>query len=457
MVSDTNNFPDVFVHDRLTGETHIVSLAHDGSPADGTSDKVRLAEGGRFVFFESLATNLVPGDTNGESDVFVRDRDPDGDGIFDPANARTVRLSVDSQGNQASGRSLFPSPSADGRFVAFESNAPDLVTGDTNAQSDVFLRDRDPDGNGVFDEPGALTTRESLDSAGQELAVGSFGAVPTHDASAIAFSTVAGNLVAGDNNGLFDGFVRDRASGSVTRVTQGDVGQDGNASSFACCFARGQRLVLFITSSSNLVPGDTNGDVDVFLRDRDPDGNGVLDEGNGTTERVSLSVSGEQADGRCWIPSVSSDGRWALFQGPATNLVEGDTNGITDIFLRDLSRLELVGTPRHPEAVRVRLRRAFGDEGKDVLVFASCRDFTPPTRLPGGPLLPLRFDAWTRWALQRPELASAPIGPDGAGTTRPLRFPPLTPGSQLYLAAGLRAPGSTTFDGATGATVIDVQ
>src|SRR5205814_1700648 len=129
---DTNGQSDVFVHDRQTRLTERVSVDSAGNQADGESASPALSADGRYVAFSSSATNLVPGDTNGQSDVFVHDRQ----------TRITERVSVDSAGNQADGESASPALSADGRYVAFSSSATNLVPGDTNGQSDVFVHDR---------------------------------------------------------------------------------------------------------------------------------------------------------------------------------------------------------------------------------------------------------------------------------------------------------------------------
>jgi Tol biopolymer transport system component len=133
VVGDTNDVPDIFVHDRQTGETTRVSVASDGTQASGSSFLPSISADGRTVAFESGATNLVPGDTNGVTDVFVHDRQ----------TGETARVSVGSDGTQANQVSYDPSVSADGRYVAFYSEASNLVPGDTNNEWDVFRHDRE--------------------------------------------------------------------------------------------------------------------------------------------------------------------------------------------------------------------------------------------------------------------------------------------------------------------------
>ena len=144
--NDTNNALDVFVHDRQTGATTRVSVATGGGQANNTSRAGFLSADGRFVSFESDATNLVAGDNNGKRDVFIHDRQTD----------TTTRVSVATGGGQVNGASVDAELSADGRYVAFQSDATNLVPGDTNGFGDVFVHDRQT----------VSTTRLSVASSG---------------------------------------------------------------------------------------------------------------------------------------------------------------------------------------------------------------------------------------------------------------------------------------------------
>ena len=130
---DTNSLSDIFVRDRQTGTTERVSVATDGTQANGLSEQTEISADGRYVAFKSFASNLVAGDTNGTADVFVRDLVDD----------TTERVSVGTAGGQSSGLSEQPAISGDGRYVAFQSFGSNLVAGDTNGLEDIFVRDRD--------------------------------------------------------------------------------------------------------------------------------------------------------------------------------------------------------------------------------------------------------------------------------------------------------------------------
>jgi Tol biopolymer transport system component len=254
---DTNSASDIFVRDRQMGSTEIVSISSAGLQAGGESQEPAISADGRFVTFASAATNLVPGDTNDQADVFVHDR----------LMGTTERVSVNSAEGQANGGSIRSAISADGRFVAFRSDARNLVPGDTNSADDIFVRDR----------LAGTTERVSVSSGGGQ-ATGSGTDHPSisADGRIVAFESSAANLVPGDTNGQPDIFVRDQLMGTTERVNLNNA--DGQASlggELPAISANG-RFVSFYSWDSTLVPDDTNGARDVFLRDRGPERNDVL-------------------------------------------------------------------------------------------------------------------------------------------------------------------------------------
>jgi Tol biopolymer transport system component len=312
---DTNGKADIFVRDRQTGQTSRVSVASNGAQANDDSLGGSLSADGRFVAFDSTASNLVPGDTNGKADIFVHDRQ----------TGQTIRVSVASNGAQANGHSFTPTISADGRFVAFRSDASNLVPRDTNNDSDVFVHDRDADGNGIFDEPGGIRTiRVSVASNGAQasgpspfLALSSFPSISA-DGRFVAFNSTATNLVAGDSNDKLDVFVHDRdAPGGIqtTRVSVASDGSQANNHSDSASISADGRFVAFRSSASNLVAEDTNGTGDIFVHDRR----------TGQTIRVSVASDGAQANGQSFSPSISADGRFVAFRSEASNLVANGT------------------------------------------------------------------------------------------------------------------------------------
>ncbi|MBK7642824.1 MAG: PD40 domain-containing protein [Planctomycetes bacterium] len=304
---DTNGAREVFVHDRTTGATERVAVDASGIQGNGSSFYPSLSADGRFVAFTSNATNLVPGDTNGKWDTFVRDR----------WTGATELVSVSSVGLQGSDDSSKAELSADGRFVVFESLAPDLVAGDSNLAEDVFLRDRL---NGT-------TERVSISTTGVQTNHHSFQASVSDDGRCVAFASLASNLVPGDTNMTDDVFVHDTHTGATERVSVASDGTEANAASGRVTVSGDGRFVLFSSGASTLVPGDTNGAGDIFLRD------GRLS----TTERLSLTPNGQQVAGGSGSGSISSDARYVVYLSEANNLAPGDTNGFIDIFIHDRS------------------------------------------------------------------------------------------------------------------------
>ena len=286
--------------------TQRASLGPGALESDDLSQGPSLSADGRFVAFESLATNLVPGDTNGASDVFVRDL----------WLGTTTRVSVDSAGNEADGASVRAALSADGRFVAFESVATNLVAGDTNAKSDVF----------VHELATGITTRVSLDASGLEANADSHAPALSADGSRIAFESQA-RLVPSDLDSAVDVYVRDLASGQLLLASGGSGALPNGWGSLRPALSADGELVAFESDDPGLVPNDTNGARDVFVRDLS----------SGAIVRASVDSSGAQADGDSRMASISADGTHVAFGSSATNLVANDTNGANDVFVHDLA------------------------------------------------------------------------------------------------------------------------
>ena len=305
---DTNGALDVFVHDRQLGKTTRVSLTHGGVQGNSASGVPCLSGGGRFVAFESLASNLVPGDSNESTDVFVHDRQ----------TGETTRVSTDSRGRQADGPSAGSSVDGRGRYVAFESLASNLVDGDTNRVSDVFVHDRQT----------GKTTRVSVDSRGRQANGGSAAPSLSGDGRFVGFGSYASNLVDGDTNQDIDVFIHDRQTGKTIRVSVDSQGRQANGSSGVPAVSADGRWVAFHSFASNLVDGDTNGSLDIFVHDRE----------TGSTTRTSLTGRGLETNGPSRDSTVSVDGRFVAFESEASNLVARDNNGTVDVFVRDRGR-----------------------------------------------------------------------------------------------------------------------
>lgn len=300
---DTNAAWDVFVHDLASGQTTRVSLSSARDQGNNHSRYPSISANGRYVAFHSGASNLVPGDTNGAYDVFVHDR----------ATGHTTRVSVSTSGVQGNASSWFPVISADGRFLAFHSEASNLVQGDTNGVADVFVHDRST----------GETTCVSVNSFGEQGNVG--GTYPSISGNGryVAFGSGSSNLVQGDTNGLADAFVHDRWTGQTTRVSVGSFGEEGNRESWFPSINGDGRLVAFGSLASNFVPGDTNNTWDIFLRDR----------ATGHTTRVSVNNGGGQAELASHGASIAANAHAVAFWSNSSNLVPGDTNGVSDVFV----------------------------------------------------------------------------------------------------------------------------
>ncbi len=306
---DTNNVRDVFVHDRQTDTTTLVSATSAGVVGNGQSNDPAISKDGRYVTFRSQASNLVADDTNGTAwDIFVKDLQT---GTVD-------RISVSTAGVQANGASQNPLISADGRYVAFRSSASNLVTGDTNGQSDVFVRDRQT----------STTTRVSVATGGTQVTGGvSDEPAISDDGRYVAFQSDAANVVAGDTNATTDIFRHDRQTNTTIRLSVSGAGvQSNGASGDATINGDGSR-VAWKSVATNLVAGDTNGKEDIFVRR----------VATSETIRASLSDADAQVTSSSSDPSLSTDGTKVGFYSTATTLVAGDTNNRGDVFIRDLT------------------------------------------------------------------------------------------------------------------------
>ncbi|KAB8332682.1 hypothetical protein SD80_019140 [Scytonema tolypothrichoides VB-61278] len=310
VAGDTNNTNDIFVRDLQTGTTTLVSVANDATQGNSGSSTPAISADGRFVAFLSNADNLVAGDTNNTNDIFVRDL----------LTGTTTLVSVTENGTQGNNSSFTPAISADGRFVAFSSSASNLVPGDTNYYPDIFVRDLLT----------GTTTRVSVALDGTQGNHRSSTPVISADGRFVAFSSFANNLVPRDTNNSDDIFVRDLLTGTLTRVSVALDGTQGNNSSSSPSISADGRFVAFSSSASNLVPGDTNNNSDIFVRDLQ----------TGSLTRISLAEDGTQGNSSSFTPVISSNGSFVAFQSSAFNLVAGDTNNSSDIFLATLTGVD---------------------------------------------------------------------------------------------------------------------
>ncbi len=299
-----------------TGRVRLVSIGFGGVQPDGDSTQPALSADGRFLAFTSTADNLIAGDDNAASDVFLADL----------RTGTVQRVSVSSGGAQAHGDSYNPSISADGSLVSFTSAANDLVGGDHNRVPDVFTHDRIH----------GITRRVSVSSRGRE----QNAAVPapftqisdlSADGRYVVFDSDATNLVSGDTNGHTDVFRRDLATGRTSRVSTSSLQQQGNNDSFAPATSADGRVTVFESFADNLAsPWAPN--ENVF----------AADQVTGTVLSADVGPQG-QARGPeldpelLQRPAVSADGQLLAFTSGANNLVPNDYNGTDDLFVRLIS------------------------------------------------------------------------------------------------------------------------
>ncbi|MGE9746333.1 hypothetical protein [Bdellovibrio bacteriovorus] len=329
--TDLNNQLDVYVRNLQTQEVRRVSVSHDGSETNGDSETPTISADGRYIAFESAASNLVLGDTNNRTDIFVRDM----------TLSTTKRVSVHSDGSQSNDISYGAFISADGGAVSFLSYASNLIAADTNSTHDIF----------VHEMATSTTTRVSVASGGGQVNGSSSNGTLSSDGRYVVFSSQGTNLAAGDSNNRTDVFIHDRQSSTTELVSVSSAGLQADGDSYTPSVSGDGRYVSFRSFGTNLVAADTNGLSDIFLRDRN----------DGTTKRVSVSGDGTQSNGHSYNPSLSQDGNWLAYDTRATNIVAGDTNGSTDVILYKISNGE----------VRLISRNNQGDLGNDYSGIAS--------------------------------------------------------------------------------------
>jgi Tol biopolymer transport system component len=306
VANDSNSTTDIFLHQRDSARTIMISINSKKEQGNSTSSEPSISADGRYIAFHSYASNLVANDTNQKSDIFVYERE----------TGTLSRVSVRSKGEQVNGPSFGAAINGNGRFIAFSSDASDLVANDNNETIDVFVHDRE-----------ALeTVRVSVSSEGEAGNDASYYASISADGRLVAFQSRATNLVAEDSNGVEDIFVHDLTSGETQRVSVNDEGIAGEAASFAPQISGNGRFVIFNSNADNLVADDDNQGTDVF----------VYDLANKNIRRLTLNSQNDRNPrAALYAPSISYDGRWAAFESKAWNLVANDFNEAMDIFLYD--------------------------------------------------------------------------------------------------------------------------
>jgi len=362
---DTTAVWDIFLRDIGAGSIELVSLSSAQEPGNYQSRDPAISSNGNRVAFVSAATNLAGTDSGDHDDVYVRD-------LY---TTTTRRVSETGAGAEGTGESAAPSISADGRYVAFQSTAPNLVPNDTNTALDVFVYDWNADSIELV----------SVNSEGEQGNMRSLKPSISGDGRFVAFHSDATNLVPGDGNGSTDVFVRDRQTGTTVRVSVSSSGTEGDGrSEFASISADGTR-VAFYSSATNLVGGDNNGKEDVFLHDLS----------TGATDRVSSAAGGYPADGHSRNPALDATGGAIVFDSYASDIVAADTNDDSDVFLAATgprSYVRIAGATRYDTAVEAS-KRAHAAGSVDTVVIATGRNWPDAlggsalAGVVGGPLL----------------------------------------------------------------------
>ncbi|MDA0160451.1 hypothetical protein OM076_09250 [Solirubrobacter ginsenosidimutans] len=377
--------PDVYVRDLQAGVTTLVSRAvgPDGAKGDGASDAPAISADGRYVAFVSEAANLDPAKTDAAvPGVFLRDL----------REHTTTLVSRASDGATANADAAAPAISADGHVVAFESDATNLASGDTDELTDVFARDLTAGTTVLVSGPGT----DPRTGASTQPAISADGAT-------VAFSSTVTGLVPEDTDPLSDVFMRGLATGALTLVSRSDGadGEKGNAASDSPAFSGDGHLVAFSSAAANLDPADLDNVSDVFVRDLarhttaiaslsdgptggkgdadstapalsqtgrfvafaslsalDPADADALadvysrDSVTGRTRLLSRAsgVLGTKGDGASDSPSISADARFASYASAAANLHPEDADVLTDVFVRDVLGTLVPVAPPAPRA-----------------------------------------------------------------------------------------------------------
>src|SRR5258706_6581132 len=283
-----------------------ISVGYADAQPDGGSSQGAVTGNGRFVAFDSSASNLLTLATAG-TQVYVRDR----------KSGTNLLVSHTAAGPGGKGDSHYPAISGSGQFVVFGSDATDLAPVDGNAVTDVFLADM---------KAGTVTRISEAagggDSDGQSYC---FGAAISKNGRYAVYTSKATNLVGDDTNGSFDVFLYDGLLGTTALVSRNTAGAPSNGASVNPSISSNGRYVTYFSSATDLVAGDSTAQDDIV----------VFDTKKGTTTKASPGLAAAEGDGNCFEPVVSNNGRWVAFNSYAGNLVTGDTNGKSDAFLYD--------------------------------------------------------------------------------------------------------------------------
>lgn len=410
VTNDTNNTSDIYRKDRSTGTIALISAA-SGVVGNAGSYDPSVSDGGKVVF-ETNASNLATGAT-GTAAIVV--------------SSGGTNTRVDTGAN---GPSTRPRISGDGNFVVFQSDATNLVAGDTNGATDIFLRDLRT----------STITRVSVAGGGIQTNGRSYDASISYDGRYIVFTSDASNIQYNDGNGVSDVFIYDRVNGTTSPVSFSTTGMGGavgeGASDLAQISGDGRHVIF--RSSSRWDSNDTGAIRKTFVKDLNNVG------GPSSPHCVSLSTSGLLGNGSSWQSAISYDGSVVAFASSASNLVDGDTNGAVDVFVRDRSagrtlRADAKGTTQANGSVST--GSTLGMAGNPTTPAVSLLVFdSRATNLVSGD------------TNSSDDVFSAAITPDPAGTcsNSSAPFPPSDPGSRVMVSATQRGDTQITIPDPSG-------
>jgi len=341
--NDTNEHYDVFVFDQVTQINEMVSISSEGLQGNSGSTYPSINADGRYVVFDSYASNLVENDLNNVTDIFIHDRDTN----------ITEIVSLTNTGEQANGRSSFPSISDDGRYIVFVSEATNLDSADTNNLPDIYLHDR------LL----GVTTRINKSNSGLQANDESFHPTISNDGGSVVYWSDATNLVFDDTNGVRDIFVYNTQLSNTERVSVASDGTQANQYCLSSSISGNGRFVAFASQSNTLTENDTNEVFDVFVHDRE----------TGQTERVSVASDGSEANNHSAESSINYDGRFIVFRSVSTNLVANNTDGISNIFMRNRENetTEIISVAYNGGAIDDWAEKPSVDNAGQYITFAS--------------------------------------------------------------------------------------
>lgn len=330
VANDTNGFSDIFVYNRVNQQIKLMSIASDGTQGDFFSNNPAISADGRFIVFMSASANLTTLPLPLVNyQVYLHDRNPDKDVVWDePGQILTVPVSINDNGELANSFAGFTgrlAVSDDGMTIAFTSEATNLVPNDTNGEADVFIHRRDPDNNGVPDEPGKTETiRISESNSGAQGNDYSFDPQMDSDGDLIVFTSLATNLVSGDTNGREDVFVYNRVTDTIQRVSVSSNGAQSPGGGGAADISADGRYVTFHGNNSTLTTPTCLSMLDCVYRH---------DRHTGITELITFQPDGTPSLGHTYQPAIGDGGNKIVFLSENSSLAGGTPNNQANVYL----------------------------------------------------------------------------------------------------------------------------